>query len=198
MLTVLFLAAAAAVVGLIVYTHNQSQQNRFAQLGAVACGVCGSEGVTERGGGSYRCGSCGYDTDAEQTPEKARVLEEIQELAIALTCLESADREFHESRHRVVRSTRSNNNRKTENVGPFHDRYLEGMEQAEEACQIMERQVDDHPALGPGIHAISRIPTPADGRAGFNERVSESQALVAEARRCLTSVRTERVMVFRA
>lgn len=196
MLTVLFLAAAAAGVYLIIYVNNQAQTRRLQQLGAVACSVCGVEGVTERGGGSYSCGSCGYDTDAEQTPQRARQLKSLQEIAISISCLESADTEFHESRHRVRQTTRDGQ-RRNESVGPFHDRYLEGMEQAEEASRILERQVDDHPALGPGIDALSAIPTPADGREGFNARVLEAKDCLAEARRVATKVRAELVDSFR-
>lgn len=196
MLPALFLVTVAAVIGLIIYANNQSQLKRLEQLGAIACQVCGSEGVTERGAGSYHCGSCGYDTDVEQPPERARILLEIQDLAIAISCLESADREFNESRHRVVH-TRRDGQRHSKDVGPFHDRYLEGMEQAEEACQILERQVDDHPALGPGIRVLAQVPTPADGRAGFNARVSEAQSYLEQARQCISSVRSERVSAFK-
>ncbi|MFT5681805.1 MAG: chromosome segregation ATPase [Myxococcota bacterium] len=196
MLTFLFLAAIAAVFGLIVHVNNQGQIRRLQQLGGVACNVCGVEGVTERGGGSYACGSCGYDTDTEQTPERARLLKEIQDLAIAISCLENADTEFHESRHRI-RKTNRNGRKSTENVGPYHDRYLEGIEQAEEASRILEHQVDDRPTLGPAIDALSGIPIPADGREGFNVRVTESKDCLQVALGCTAKVRAEMVASFR-
>ena len=65
MVTLLFFGAIIGVGAFMVYIKKQDDAQRFARLGAVACSVCGQEGVEERGGGSYGCGSCGYDTDTD-------------------------------------------------------------------------------------------------------------------------------------
>jgi hypothetical protein len=192
--SVLFLIVIAGGAGFFFYIYNQLEVSRLQKLGAVACSVCGAEGVSERGGGSYSCGACGYDTDAEQTPERARLLKDIQEIAIALSCMESADSEFHESR---FRSTRRSDG-KTDSVGPYDDRYLEGMEQAEEASRILQRQMDDRPALGTVVGSLADIPTIPEERKSFNAHVTEARACLQVSRSGAAKVRAELVAAFRA
>lgn len=196
---ILFLAflGVAAVGGLAYVVHQQDQKNRFARLGAVACGICGSEGVSEHGTGGYRCGACGYDTDVEQPPAKAPLVREIQELSIARTCLEGARRELDESRERVHTVYRDGKTHK-EKIGPFHDRYLEGIEQSEEAIGILRRMVDEHPGLGPALEALGSIEPPPSGRTGFNAAVSAACAEVDQARAILDTERRVLVQTFRS
>lgn len=192
----LAILGVGAVGALAYFVNQQDQKNRYARLGAVACGVCGAEGVEERGGGSYRCGSCGYDTDAEQPPEKAALVSALQELGIARACLESARREFNESRERV-RTYREDGRDRTEKVGPFHDRYLEGTEQANEALAILSRLVDRHAALGSALEALGSIDPPPEGKAGFNAQVNTSVSEVRRAEAVIDTQRRELVQRFR-
>ena len=190
------LLAAGATAALVVYIQQQAQRSRYAQLGAVACGVCDREGVEERGGGSYRCGACGYDTDAEHPPEEAAMIRALQELAIARTCLSSARREFEQSKHRVRTVVRDGKQRQEE-VGPFHGSYLEGIEQAEEASAILRGQVGSCPGVGPALACIGAIEPPTDTKRGFNPRADAAAREVTQAAQILAAVRAEMVEALR-
>jgi hypothetical protein len=185
---------AAFIVGFNI--KQKMEASRFASMGEIACSVCGLEGVDERGPGSYSCDHCHYDTDAVLSDEKALQVRQIQDLSIALCCLESANMEFEESRHRTRRVTR-NGRTTTEHVGPFHARYLEGLEQAEEARKILDHQVRDQPKLTAGLDAIDAIRPPTDTKNGFNERVDEADIHLADAASAIRSARKIRVEAFR-
>ena len=185
-------AAGAAAV----YVQQKLRGQRYAQLGTLACSVCDQEGVEERGSGSYRCSACGYDTDAALPPDRAALVREIQELAIAAACMDAARREFEQSKHHT-RTTTQNGQQRREDVGPFHDRYLEGIEQAEEASAILRRLVDHLPAVGPALACIGAIEPPTDGREGFNPRADAAAREAWQAQQILIAVRRTRSAAFR-
>ncbi len=201
----LFLVIVGLVVLVGVAYAVQQQQNgaeSFGSLGAIACAICGSQGVSEHGAGGYRCDTCGYDTDVAQPPEQARRVHQIQELSIAESCLSLALHELDESRERVhmvpVEFNSHNHGRKRkETLGPFHDRYLEGFEQSSEAIGILRRLVGELPGLGAALTALGSVAPPPRDNTGFNEAVNASSAAVERARAILDTERRALVQAFR-
>lgn len=174
------IAAAVGGAGFILAVlRKQSQTRRLAAFDTLTCGLCGSESLAERGPGRYACSACGYDTGAEQTPDQAAAIQQLQDLAIAITCLESATAEFSASRYRPG----------SDSSGPFFEHYLEGIEQIEEALRLLMPVADVMSALEPALSALERVPPPADRKRDFNSRVSAAIELISTAQSTSEDVR---------
>lgn len=100
----------------------------YDQFGA-ACARCGND--VDLVGAGYACSVCGLDSQDSHSPAVAEQLRRIQQLSIAVSTLESAATEFERSK-----STTSGSGTDSRKQGPFPERYLEGLEQVQEARQI--------------------------------------------------------------
>ena len=175
-IVILLVASVVGGCGAMIATSLRKQkQRRLAELSAIACGVCGATGVEERGPGSYRCSACGYDTDVEVTSARAAAIKQTQDVAIAIVCLENAIKEIDASRY-----MRSSGSDPADN-GPFYSRYLEGMEQTEEALRLLMPVADTLPALEDAIAPLEQLPAPPLGRTAFNNAADVAIAHISAA-----------------
>jgi len=164
-------------------------------LASIACSVCGAESVEESDDGTdYRCGGCSYDTRATYPPEVSAGVQQLQDIGIAQGCLETARAEFAGSRHTVTRERGERRER-----GPYPERYLEGLEQVQEAITLLIPPSDTATVLGTALEELGSIPPPAD-RHRFNVHVSEAienldraKLAVAQARQSLVASLRERL-----
>ena len=154
---------------------QKAQQRRFAV--SIACSLCGEEPVQERGMGSYHCPFCGYDTDATYPENTQTALTKLQNINISLNCLDSAISAFNRSRMHI----RYDKEGKRREVGPYADQYLEGIEQAEEVCQLCTEHVDAFPDLQAAMYVLKDIPPPPDDKHAFNSHVDQATGHVSRA-----------------
>ena len=196
LIVMVVLGVFGCLAGLVGIQQRREQMRRLAALSTIACAVCGNEHVEERGPGSYRCGSCRYDTDVNHSPQKTALIARTQDVAIAATCLENAIQELDASRH-SRRSVNRGGRSRTEDHGPFFDRYLEGIEQTEEALRLLMPVTDVLPSLEAALVSLEQVPPPPSVKAGFNSRVDEAVQLISAAIPVVKAGRAELVVRFK-
>jgi hypothetical protein len=165
------------------YDDHRAGKRRMVALCEIACSVCQTEGVEERGGGSYRCLACGYDTDAVYPAPLKDSIQNLQELSIASSCLQRAAIDMGQSRHTVYHTTDHNHQEVRRTSGPHPERYLEGMEQSQEVIRLLVEPAEDSAPLREALLELGSIPAPPEhGRPlEFNRCVDQSVSCITRA-----------------